>query len=532
MNIQHAPYPPNSLSDFLRRSAWGNHPAGLYPAEGLVADIDPVLSGITHQFTAEHRKVVQSVFRTQMGDGITDQQRQNIDRLSDTETFVVVTGQQIHVGLGPAYVLYKIVSTINYCRKLNEQRPTQHFVPVFWMASEDHDVAEIASVQINQDTYTWQKEWHTAVGDMPTDDLIELFDWLQLRLGGGDEVQQRIASVRALYLAENATLASVTQQWVSALFGAYGLLVLDPRDVNLKRMAQPLFEQALFGDDLIASYRVSTEALKAAGQTPPVHVGQSLLFWMDDKARVRIEKTVDGYHTINGSHQWTATEMRALLGSEDIQQLSPNVLLRPLYQQAILPCVSYVGGPSEYLYWLQTTQAFQTAGMVAPQLLHRKGGVVITPSQKRKLDKLDMSFMSFFAGVEPLKQQLIAREQGENELLNAIKQSQTMLEQQLKTLYQWKSPMLSESKKQIDAFVKWNRKMGVEATDALIETKFSPVVWDSITSILTANFSLTAPQERKLFWVQYYFLYGQNWIDALCDSAEFAENQSYWMIEL
>lgn len=531
MNIQNTPYPPKALSDFLRQSAWGNKPSGLYPAEGLSANVAPILEAIAAKHSLAQRSVLQSVFSDQMCGALSDVQQQNINLLGDPNTFTVVTGQQIHIGLGPAYVLYKIVSAINYCNHLKSQYPNQHFVPVFWMATEDHDVNEIAYFNLNQEKYTWDKPWSTAVGDMPTSDLAGLFDWLETQLGGGEAVKLRIQAVRNLYLKEGATLASTTMQWISDLFGKFGLLVLDPRDVRLKQLAKPLFEKALQGDAMLEAFQSSTTALKDAGQIPPAHVGKSLLFWMDGQRRVRIERTPDGYHTIDGSFQWSQDEINQILGSDDICHLSPNVLLRPLYQQTILPCVAYVGGPSEYLYWLQTPNAFSQAGLVAPQLLYRKGGVVVTPSQRKKLDKLQISRIACFEEIETLKQNIVAKELGENELLSAIDETKRQLENQLKTLYGWKSPLLGEAKKHVDAFVKWNQKLGESATDAFVESKFSADNWGSIAQILERNFSVSNPQERQLFWVQYYFVYGQAWIEELAKSMGYAENDAFFLIE-
>ena len=531
MNVKHFPYPPKALSDFLRQSAWGNQPSGLYPSEGLSANVTPILEAIAAKYSLAQRNVLQTVFSEQMHGALTNAQQANINLLGNPNAFTVVTGQQIHIGLGPAYVLYKIVSAINYCNHLKVAHPNRHFVPVFWMATEDHDVEEIAYFNVNQEKYTWDTSWTTAVGDMPTSDLTGLFDWLEVHLGGGEAVKLRIQSARNLYMAPGATLASTTQHWLSELFGAFGLLVLDPRDVRLKQMAKPLFEEALQGDAMLEAFQLSTDALKKSNQIPPVHVGQSLLFWMDEQRRVRIEKNADGFHTIDGSLAWSADQMNQVVSSEDITHLSPNVLLRPLYQQAILPCVAYVGGPSEYLYWLQTPKAFALGDLVAPQLLHRKGGVILTPSQRKKLDKLQLPMMSYFEEVETLKQNIIAKELGDNELLSSIDQTQSVLESQLKILYGWKSPLLGEAKKQVDAFVKWNRKMGQSATDAFVESKFSAETWGAIAQILTSNFSLTNPQERRVFWVQYYFLYGQDWIDDLAKSVEYADHQAFFVVE-
>jgi bacillithiol biosynthesis cysteine-adding enzyme BshC len=532
VKIQQLTYPPKSISSFLRDSAWGGNPLGLYPVEGVQSDITQTKAAIQAQFDASKRAVLHQVLKDQLKDRGSEQQKLNLERLLSSNGYVVATGQQIHIGLGPAYVLYKIASAIVWAKKLKEEHPEDHFVPVFWMATEDHDVAEINHVDIQQDRFQWDCEWSTSVGDMPTQSLHGMFDWLQEKLGKSDDAKARIETARTYFSRPSATLSTATNEWVSDIFADFGLLVLDPRDLRLKQLAQPLFERALLDSSLLESFKNSTERLKARGIEPPAHVGQSLVFWMDAHSRSRIERKDDGFETIDGEKQWTSAEMNQVLNSDALQCLSANVLLRPLYQQAVLPCVTYVAGPSEYSYWLQTPEGFKTANLVAPQLIHRKGGVVLTQSQMKKMNRLELSPLDCFVGIEGIKQKLMERTLGENALNASIQSVDAALQQQLKTLYQWNSPLLSEVKKEIDKFVKWQQGMGKAAIEAHLESQFSAESWRAIESIINTQLAVSQPQERSAHWVQWYILHGDAWIKALCNSVDYDSNQSYWWVEL
>jgi bacillithiol biosynthesis cysteine-adding enzyme BshC len=532
VKIQQLTYPPKSISSFLRDSAWDGNPSGLYPAEGVQSDIAQIKSALQIQFNASKRAVLYQVLKDQLQDRGSEQQKLNLERLLSSNGYVVATGQQIHIGLGPAYVLYKIVSAIVWAKKLKVEHPEDHFVPVFWMATEDHDVAEINHVDIQQDRYHWDCEWFTSVGDMPTQSLDGMFDWLQEKLGKSDEAKAKIETARTYFSKPSATLSTAMNEWVSDLFGEFGLLVLDPRDLRLKQLAQPLFEKALLDSSLLESFRNSTELLKAKGIEPPAHVGQSLVFWMDAHRRSRIEKLNEVFETIDGGKHWTPAEMNHVLNSDALRCLSANVLLRPLYQQAVLPCVTYVAGPSEYLYWLQTPEGFKTANLVAPQLIHRKGGVVLTQSQMKKINRLELSPLDCFLGIEGIKQELMERTLGENALNASILSVDAALQQQLKTLYHWNSPLLSEVKKEINKFVKWQKGMGKAAVEAHLESQFSAESWRAIEGIINTHLSVSQPQERSAHWVQWYILYGNDWIKALCNSVDYDSIQSYWWIEL
>ena len=348
-------------------------------------------------YSADKRQLLVEVLESQYVDlPISPAAAKQLDALRDEKTFTVTTGHQLNLFTGPLYFIYKLISTINLAKRLQERHPDFHFVPLYWMATEDHDFSEINHVDIFKDRYTWNKDSEGAVGAFGTDDLHDLFEWMEQKFQRNSDALLRIGQLRKIYLSPHQTFAKATAEWVSDLFGAFGLLVIDPNDLVFKRGAKGLFEQDLFEESLFNAFNDQANRMKAQGIEPPALARECNVFWTDEKRR-RIVKTPQGFATVDGELNWSTDEMMSVLNSDAIAHLSANVLLRPLYQQTILPCLAYVAGPTEYIYWLQTANAFEVSGRLIPALIHRKGGVILNASQAKKMDKLDVSPADLFS---------------------------------------------------------------------------------------------------------------------------------------
>jgi uncharacterized protein YllA (UPF0747 family) len=192
VNVVSQPYPQDYISETLRKSAWGNESLGLYPHEGIHSDWEKIIRNVAGQFGSQQREELVGILNSQLGEGGSASQRENLHRLKQENTFFVVTGQQIHLGLGPMYVVYKIISTIVLCNQLETQFPDKHFVPMFWMATEDHDFSEINHVDIFKERFTWSKDSEGGVGELVTDDLHDMFEWLAQKFQRNSDALLRI----------------------------------------------------------------------------------------------------------------------------------------------------------------------------------------------------------------------------------------------------------------------------------------------------------------------------------------------------
>jgi len=531
VNVVTQSYPIDYISETLRKSAWGTESLGLYPHEGIHSDWEEIISNVSSQFDSHQREELVGILKSQLGEGGSPSQRENLDRLKQENTFLVVTGQQIHLGLGPMYVIYKIASSIVLCNDLNQRYSDQHFVPLFWMATEDHDVAEINHVDLFGERFTCEFDWKTGVGDIPMQDLGGLWDWMKQKFQRDPAALQRIENLEILYQSEGQTLANATASLVSSLFADFGLLVLDPDVDALKSRATKIFEADLFDTAVFETFAEQSAELKSHKIIPPAHYRECNLFWIDAHRRERIVKDADGFVLVDSGVKLDKNAMRDILANQP-ERISPNVLLRPLYQQAILPSVAYVAGPTEYIYWLQTSKAFAHLALPVPALIHRMGGVVVSAAQNKKINQIGLTPIDLFTEISVLKSTLMEKLTGNSALDVVNDKIEAGMQEYLQILYQWKSELLGDTKKQAESFLKLQRKTTDEAISKFLASKLSDETWNSIIGMQNDTFSLMNPQERRIHFLQYFLSNQAGWLNDVCKIPTYEPESAFWIVDL
>ncbi|RNL91042.1 bacillithiol biosynthesis cysteine-adding enzyme BshC [Sinomicrobium pectinilyticum] len=320
----------------------------------------------------------------------------NLQALSSDNTFTVTTGHQLNLFTGPAYFIYKIITTINLAGALKTEYPDYHFVPVYWMATEDHDFEEINHFNLHGKNFRWNRSSGGAVGTFSTDGLEEVFRLFAAELGPGEHAEYLKDLFRQAYL-EHTGLAEATRFLVNRLFGEYGLVIIDGNDPALKKLFVPYAENDLFKNTAYNSVSETSEALKKADGDYGLQVNprEINLFYLEEGLRERIEKNGDIY-TVHGTDiKWGKDELLEHLRNMP-QKFSPNVLLRPLYQEVILPNLCYIGGGGEIAYWLQLKGFFEEEKIPFPVLLVRNSVLLIDAVQQGKLEKLNITPATLF----------------------------------------------------------------------------------------------------------------------------------------
>jgi bacillithiol biosynthesis cysteine-adding enzyme BshC len=350
----------------------------------------PTVEGIGHSiknrpFSQASRAVLAAAL-TRQYDGLilSEKTKSNIDALRQPNAFTIVTGHQLNIFTGPLYFIYKIVTAINAAKTLQAKYPDQHFVPVYWMASEDHDFAEINHFNLHGKTWRWETAQQGAVGRMDPAGLKALLDHLP-----GD-----VSVFREAYLGQK-TLADACRHYVNALFGEHGLVVVDADDDELKKLLIPVIEQDVLNHVPSGLVNAQTDILEALGYKSQVHCRPVNFFYLEDGLRARIEKQRDRFVVVDTDLSFSESEMRQLI-QDHPERFSPNVVLRPLYQELILPNLAYIGGPAEMVYWLQLKTLFVHFQVPFPALLPRNFGVLITHTQAEKWQKTGLSFADLF----------------------------------------------------------------------------------------------------------------------------------------
>lgn len=274
---------------------------------------------------------------------------QNIDKLLLPNCYTITTGQQIVVGLGPWMILYKIASTIVLSKQYKSEFPESEFVPIFWMATEDHDWAEIAQIQNGSKKLSWHTSQTGAVGRMHCEEVVAaLNQW------NADFPADAIADKWLAIYQSSATLSEATRRLVDAYFNEFGLVVIDPDDQRLKSLAMPIFKDDAENQTL---FKVASQLGVQSGE---IEIKNCNLFSLENNSRSRLDPA-----------HFDKLSQRAP------GDLSPNVALRILFQEYILPNVVYVGGPSEQRYWKQVVACMKEMNFPHASFSLRERGAVV-----------------------------------------------------------------------------------------------------------------------------------------------------------
>ncbi len=322
----------------------------------------------------------------------------NIKLLNDSKTFTITTGHQLNLFTGPLYFLYKIISTINLCKELKAKYPKNNFVPVYWMATEDHDFDEINYFTFKEKKFRWGKKVSGAVGRLSTEGLDSIFDVFVKELGESKNADYLKNLFQKAYL-EHKNLADATRFLTNELFGQYGLVILDGDNANLKSQFIPYIKDELLNQTSFKKITQTNELLK--DYTIQVNPRKINLFYLDENLRERIvfEDTI--YKVNNTNLTFTETEILDLV-DKNPEKFSPNVVLRPLYQEVILPNLCYIGGGGEIAYWLQLKSNFESNKVMFPMLLVRNSVILANEKQNKKADKLNLSWADLFTNQNDL----------------------------------------------------------------------------------------------------------------------------------
>ena len=293
----------------------------------------------------------------------------------------VTTGHQLCIAGGPAFTCYKILTAIHLAHWLEDRFGTP-VVPVFWLASEDHDFEEIRSVWDGAGWMDWNPPFPTGgpVGRMASDGLKSVLSAWGDRLGFTQE--QRWAESAG----DAPNLATAMRKWIHAMFGPDRVVVLDGDDGPLKAVFAACMAREVQEGMAFAEVGRCNAVLEQGGFTPQVHVRTCNLFHLTGGGRHRIERGDEGWRSLGGV-QWPTEE--ALLSDIHGQPeaFSPNALLRPVYQSMVLPDVAVVGGWAEVSYWLQLPLVYNRLSIPQPALVPRDGALVLPPKWSALMDR-------------------------------------------------------------------------------------------------------------------------------------------------
>ncbi len=329
--------------------------------------------------------------------------RSNLDALARDGTLTVTTGHQLCLFTGPLYVPLKILNTVKIAARLS-QGTGRKVVPVFWMATEDHDRAEIDHTWINGGKVEWKGVAGDAVGRLRLEGIDAVIEAAAELLGPGEHALGLVRTMQKCYRSE-FTLAHAMRLFVNELFGRFGIICLDADDARLKRSFVPVMRSELLEGITAGTIARATSAI-ADRYKVQANSREINLFYLNDRKRSRIERAKGGHFLIEGNaRKWSEEEILTELGTHP-ERSSPNVLLRPLYQETILPNVAYIGGGGELAYWLQLKPLFEHFDVPMPVLLLRSSVAILAKKEVDRAADLGLSVGDLFRPAEQLEQQV------------------------------------------------------------------------------------------------------------------------------
>lgn len=333
----------------------------------------------------------------------------NLDLLAQDNTFTVTTGHQLNIFTGPLYFIFKIMSAIRLAKDLKAAYPDRDFVPVYWMATEDHDFEEINNTRVFGKKILWDTPRVSATGRMSTADINDTVKQYCATFGLSDNADKLAQIVEDAYL-QNRSLADATRVMVNALFKDYGLVIVDADDIALKQVFKPYITQDIIEESSFKAIEESSAKLEELGYKPQVQSREINFFYLTDAFRERIVRAADGrFEVLHQNIFFTEEELKAEIAAHP-ERFSPNVVMRPLYQEIILPNLAYIGGGAEIVYWLQLKQSFDSFKVPFPILVPRNSALITESSVSTKIFRMDLTFKSIFRPVEALKNEYVRKQ--------------------------------------------------------------------------------------------------------------------------
>jgi bacillithiol biosynthesis cysteine-adding enzyme BshC len=462
-------------------------------------------------FPIENRKILVSALEKQYKSfEISEYTSQNIQLLKQSNTFTINTGHQLNLFSGPLYFLYKIVSTINLCKELKLKFPAQNFVPIYWMATEDHDFEEINYFNFKGKKISWNKESKGAVGRFDTKGLDEVYDYFSKEIGIGNNANYLLDLFKKSYF-EHQNLADATRFLANELFKSEGLVIIDGDDTNLKKLFIPYAKNELLHQ---TSFKKVTETIAQLKEyTIQVNPREINLFYLQDQLRERIIFENGNYKINNTSLVFSESEIITEL-EKNPENFSPNVILRPLYQEVILPNLCYIGGGGEIAYWLELKSNFEANKVTFPMLLVRNSVVLSTKKQMDKANKLGLNWQELFLNQDAL---VNLKVQKYSEYTVDFTTQKEVITKQFAALYK----IAESTDKSFIGAVKAQEAKQLKGLNNLekrllkAEKRVHSETLDRIVSIQNELFPNNSLQERNVNFSEYYFEFGTKLMEEL-----------------
>ena len=514
-----------------------------YPnAVASFLDISSFVPQVLTNYKSDRNRLCDALVEINSNAGACDKTFDNITILSEADTVAVVTGQQAGLFSGPLYTVYKALSAIKISAELNAAGIKA--VPVFWVATEDHDLDEISQTHfidnaggLTESRYRPESyAKYSPVGNIVIDSAItntidHLFDALP-----ATEFSGSIRDSLKECWSPGSRIGDAFSKNLASILGRFGIIIIDPMHPGIKSLASPIYVDAIEKSaEVVSHIRKKGSELKTDGYHVQVLVEEDYfpLFRIDDEGRrVALRKVVDGvYRSREENKEFSIVEL-ASIARDEPARFSPGVMLRPVVQDYLLPTVCYFGGAAEIAYFAQNSAAYRVLDRPVTPIMHRQSLTVVEAKHRRALDKFGLGFTDLFDGSDRIVERVGAKQlsPGISADLDSVEESiggaLDRLDQDLSQIDRTLSDSLAKRRKKIMHHIAALQKSAARAQarkDATIERQIKAAL-----DTLLPNGEL---QERILNVHSFINKYGEYFIDMLYDAVDL-NDQAHRIIEL
>ncbi len=439
----------------------------------------------------------------------------NIQLLALKNTFTIVTAHQPSLFTGPLYYIYKIISTINLTKALNAYYPGFQFVPVFVTGGEDHDFEEVNNANIFNNKLVWENDEQGSVGMMKTKSLLPVLEELKELLGESENGKKIYAEIEKSH-TKHEKYSDAIIDLIHQFFKDDGLVVLNMNHAKLKRSFVPFIKEEIIKQPSQVLVEQTAEMLNDVGFKQQATAREINFFYLDDQIRERIVFENDVFKVLNTDLSFSSKEMEKEIEKHP-EHFSPNVIMRPLYQESVLPNLAYIGGGGEIAYWIERRSQFEYFNVNFPMLIRRDSVLWIDQSNSKKMDKLNLSVEAIFKDTDQLIKEFVHKNADEElnlknqkaeiyKAFESIKETSNNIDPTLANKVEAEQTRTIKSIEQLEA-----RLVKAEKQKHEIEV-------NQIRSLKDKLFPNNGLQERHDNLISFYFKYGEDFFKILKDN--------------
>lgn len=477
-------------------------------------EMDGIREAVTERrsYPVDRKALAEAIAATHGDRPLSESQQRNLDALLRPDTFTVCSAHQPNLFTGYLYFVYKILHSVALAKACNEENPGLHFVPVFVLGSEDNDLEELNRFHLDGKTLVWNTRQTGAVGRMTVDSaLLRLIDEVEQVLGREPHGRETVDMLRDAY-REGATVAEAITRLIDGLFSEHGLLVLQPDKDDLKRKMVPVFREEFKNQ---RSYTVVQSTVRRLEQVHKVQVNprEINLFYLEGDARNRIVKRNNSFFVDGTTKDYNGPSIL-----EEVERnpgrFSPNVVLRGLYQETLLPNVAFIGGGSEIAYWLELRDLFDHYRVPFPVLVPRNSFLLVEPAQRELLSKSGCEAADLFRPEHEVFTERVRREATHRLELTAEIEDIVRTYSGIGSLAEAVDPTLGKhvsalEKKSVDRLRELEKKM------LRAEKRRREETGKRLQKARRALFPNSGLQERHDIFLPYHARYGRAFIDCI-----------------